>query len=303
MRTIIYHGGCPDGLTAAWLIARSDRTKPARAFAHHHGNEPQQQPPGGGELWCLDLAFPPETLERWSGRFNRIITLDHHKTNAHIHAGHNQTLDETLAQVEDPSWRGIATTIDLTRSGCGLAAEAAAHLNPATATPDFVYDIEDRDLWAWRREGSRDVCFALDEAFQQEKFSAVCAKLELATLVTRETLKERGAPLAAQFDETCLHYAQNADWHTIAGHRIPLAEVSDAYYGSQTASILLSTHPNAPFAGYKHTDEYGDIKIGLRSEDSREDVAAIAEKHGGGGHRNAAGFKLTSDTAASPSRM
>jgi nanoRNase/pAp phosphatase (c-di-AMP/oligoRNAs hydrolase) len=34
------------------------------------------------------------------------------------------------------------------------------------------------------------------------------------------------------------------------------------------------------------------ISYSLRSRDDREDVSAMAKKFGGGGHRNAAGFRV-----------
>ena len=60
---------------------------------------------------------------------------------------------------------------------------------------------------------------------------------------------------------------------------------------SETAHQLLKKYPDAPFAACK-VHAYGGITYSLRSEEGREDVSIIATKNGGGGHRNAAGFKV-----------
>jgi nanoRNase/pAp phosphatase (c-di-AMP/oligoRNAs hydrolase) len=53
---------------------------------------------------------------------------------------------------------------------------------------------------------------------------------------------------------------------------------------------LLDKFPGAPFAATFVIRADGFMQWSLRSEDSREDVSAIAKANGGGGHRNAAGF-------------
>lgn len=286
MRTIIYHGGCPDGLTAAWLLQREWG---GRTVGYQHGG-PVPDIPDSRELWIVDLAFPLQTLQRWSGAIRRIFVLDHHSTSAREHDDHNRPLDDTVACAADPSWRGISVTIDQTRSGCGLAAETILQLHPRRTIPEFVYDVEDRDLWRWQRDGSREVCFALERHFQQGTFQRVAAGLEAATLLSRSALQSEGRPLAAAFDNVCTTYAAGAQLHTVAGHRVPLARSRDKRFGSETANLLLKLHPDAPFAGYIHDLDDGSIAVGLRSEAARLDVAHIAEQFGGGGHRNAAGL-------------
>jgi uncharacterized protein len=39
-------------------------------------------------------------------------------------------------------------------------------------------------------------------------------------------------------------------------------------------------------------EAYGSRTWSLRSEDSRQDVSEVASTFGGGGHRNAAGFRV-----------
>ena len=72
---------------------------------------------------------------------------------------------------------------------------------------------------------------------------------------------------------------------------VPLAQVPEKRLGSLVGARLLALHPHAAFAGYWIADtDTGCVQVGLRSEDSRVDVAHVAARFGGGGHRNAAGF-------------
>ncbi len=64
------------------------------------------------------------------------------------------------------------------------------------------------------------------------------------------------------------------------------------HYASDAGNELLKLHPRAVFAGTWLRRADGFIQWSLRSEDAREDVAEIAKKFGGGGHRNAAGFQV-----------
>jgi nanoRNase/pAp phosphatase (c-di-AMP/oligoRNAs hydrolase) len=57
------------------------------------------------------------------------------------------------------------------------------------------------------------------------------------------------------------------------------------------AHELLKAHPAAPFAAVV-VDVHGGRTWSLRSEDSRQDVSEVAKGFGGGGHRNAAGFRV-----------
>lgn len=71
---------------------------------------------------------------------------------------------------------------------------------------------------------------------------------------------------------------------------VPVAHAPYAF-ASDLAHEMLKSHPDAPFAAVV-VDAYGGRTYSLRSEDSREDVAEVARSFGGGGHRNAAGFRV-----------
>jgi oligoribonuclease NrnB/cAMP/cGMP phosphodiesterase (DHH superfamily) len=92
----------------------------------------------------------------------------------------------------------------------------------------------------------------------------------------------------------CNELAEHTMYLTIGGHEnIPTVNVNYTY-GSDTAAILAKGHP---FAAYFWMNKDGILVFGLRStadEPQSVDVARIAKAYGGGGHKNASGFRVAS---------
>ena len=77
---------------------------------------------------------------------------------------------------------------------------------------------------------------------------------------------------------------------TIAGHDVPVASLP--YTLVSDAGHLMAQ--NEPFAACYWDTADGRI-FGLRSADDGMDVSAIAKQYGGGGHAQAAGFRVPRD--------
>lgn len=301
---LVFHGRCPDGLTAAWVLGRALGV-PATLVPFVHGDPVPA--PAHSEVWVLDVAFAPEVLRAWAGDGRRVFVLDHHKSNAELLDGLLVPLEVTLARAADPTWCGLSATVTMERSGAGLAAAAATVLSPGFAVPDLVHDIEDRDLWRWQRDGSRAVCAAIDAEVDPEQLDAEAALAALDRLAgrPRAELAETGRRLIAALDERVAELCRNSRSVQVAGMTVPFAEIPEARFGSDVAHRLLALHPDAPFAGtWQRRPDTGSLRIGLRSEDRRADVAEIAARFGGGGHRNAAGLSCRdlADLAVTPPR-
>jgi hypothetical protein len=283
---VIFHAGCPDGRTAAWVISRALGT-PVTFHPHAHGTEPPVLDPAG-DVWIVDIAFALAQLRTWASTHPRVLVLDHHLTAAERLAEVNEPVAVTLARAADPDWRGLSVSVDMDRSGTGLAATASQVLAPRLAIPEFVFDIEDRDLWRWARPHSREVCAAFDEL---TALGTTTEGLDAVATMPRDELIRIGAPVVAALDESVEQTSQAATIVDIAGWKVPLAEVPEKRLGSFVGARLLELYPDAPFAGYWLTDpDTGLLQVGLRSTDDRLDVAHVAERFGGGGHRNSSGL-------------
>jgi oligoribonuclease NrnB/cAMP/cGMP phosphodiesterase (DHH superfamily) len=74
----------------------------------------------------------------------------------------------------------------------------------------------------------------------------------------------------------------------IGGHNVPMANLP--YTLTSDAGHLLAK--GEPFAGCYWDTPKGRV-FSLRSQDDGLDVSEIAKQYGGGGHKNASGFRLS----------
>lgn len=278
---VIYHDACPDGLTAAWLLLRALPGATAIGYSYEG---PCPEP--GAELTVIaDVSFPEETLCSWSTKCRKVVLLDHHLTAKDALEHISRPLDDTLRALVDPSFEGLAVSIELDHSGAALAAAAAIVIDPQMVVPDWVQDVEDRDLWLWRRPHSREVCAGFDSLTGRSPDT-----LDVLEGLSRDELATLGSPLIAAFDAEIAKQCDAAVLLRIGTWTVPMTRVSDHAHGSFAASELLRRFPDAPFAAYAYLSA-DNFYIGLRSTNDRLDVAAVAEMFGGGGHRNSAAFR------------
>ena len=79
--------------------------------------------------------------------------------------------------------------------------------------------------------------------------------------------------------------AEQGAWRVVSG----LAINANALFTSELGERLAEKCGSFALLWYVHSD--GEVKCSLRSR-GKVDVAAMAEKFGGGGHKNAAGFRM-----------
>lgn len=133
MHTVIYHGNCVDGFTAAWV---------ARNYLENHPNEVNYIPVNYGEDYSklepyikdayvkvLDFSFPRSLMEHFHSIAKLFEVHDHHKT--------------AQEECKDLSY----CTFDMKRSGAMLAWD---RFFPYTTPPLLVRYVQDHDLWTWR---------------------------------------------------------------------------------------------------------------------------------------------------------
>ncbi len=146
---VIYHAECLDGLGAAWSafckLGNQVRYIPAR-----YGDDiPDFEP--GAILYILDYSYLPQLLVDASAKAGRIILIDHHMT--------AMEQCDTFFKVQ-PLPENLSLNFDMSRSGCVLTWQYFFHdLKP----PKILLHIEDRDLWRFKLDGTREITTALYE--------------------------------------------------------------------------------------------------------------------------------------------
>ncbi len=263
---IIYHANCLDGFGAAYAAFAyfSVHHIEAEYLAAGHGDEPPEC--GGREIYIVDFSYKRDVLQRICSVAEKVTVLDHHIT-----------AQEQLVGL-DREHANLKVVFDMDKSGAVLSWE---HFHQAPV-PCLLMHVQDRDLWRFELDGTDEINTALmSHPFNFDFWHELAGSEErLAALRTEgETLNRYRRQLIEQ-------YKRRAVIGRVAGYQIPVVNAPHIII-SELLGELAMDYPFA--AGYQ--DKGTKRSWSLRSRrDGGEDVAKIAERFGGGGHRNAAGF-------------
>ena len=249
---VLYHADCLDGFGAAWALWK--KYPDARYLAVEHG----LSPPSGldnDHVVMVDFSYPREVVERLAGSTASLRILDHHVTAQAALAGLPYAY------------------FDMKKSGAVLAWEWA-HPEPV---PWLLQYIQDKDLWEWRLPMSREINAALDSyPFDFQVWDGLSQ--DMLELEGRAILRREDVLLTKMVRESVLVEFE--------GETVPAV-----YSPVMTSQIGERLCRDYPFCIIWH-QRNGRRYFSLRSKPGTVDVSAIAARHGGGGHVNAAGFSI-----------
>lgn len=311
LATVYYHADCPDGFGAAYAawLKFGDQ---ARYRPLHHGEPWLADDIAGREVYILDFAFPPATLAVMAGDATGLVQIDHHTTARAPWAGQ---LEKTVAGYETFRHPALPLTVifDLEKSGARLAWE---HFHPGEPLPLLLRHIEDIDLWRFAVPGTRAVMRALRlrpydfrvwdalvrsapdaaaPAYQHLLAEGEAIERFLQTEIERLAGSRLVMPVQLRGEPVDLLQAQrhglptlvvgDLAWRALSG----LAINADALFASELGGRLAERCGSFALVWQLVGD--GMVKASLRAA-GQVDVAAIAAAYGGGGHPNAAGFRM-----------
>ena len=261
MSVCIYHGNCADGFGAAWVVRK------ALGDIEFFPGKYQEPPPDvtGKDVVMVDFSYKRPVLLEMAEKANSILIIDHHKTAA-----------EDL--VDLPA--NVKAKFDMNHSGAMLT---WGHFFPDQEPPPLLLHIEDRDLWRFALQNTRQIqanVFSFPYDFQVWDMLMAAAPGALAAegeAIERKHFKDIRELLGVTTRDM-----------VIGGYRVPVANLPYTM-SSDAGHELAKEHPFA--ACYWDTPE-GRV-FSLRSTDDGVDVSAVAKQYGGGGHRNASGFRVS----------
>lgn len=261
---VLYHANCWDGFAAAWAYHRADPN--AEFLPVQYGDAPPDVT--GRDVYVFDFSFKRDVLLAMKAAAKSLLVLDHHKT----------------AEVE---LAGLDfCTFDMHKSGGRLTWEfVVEHYTGQQANqtvPWLVAVTEDRDLWRWALPNSREINSAL-RTYPLD-FDVWDGLHDDPSSVSR-LISEGSAILRAEKAIVDSH-VKNAHETTIDGHKVLCVNATTLV--SEIAGELAK---DRPFGVCWFEGDNNERVYSLRSRDGGIDVSEIAKKHGGGGHRNAAGFR------------
>lgn len=295
---IIYHDNCNDGFACAWL-ARLKWPEIDKLPAQYGLPVPAYDYAGKNVL-IADFSYKPSQLCELidSLKAASVVILDHHKTAEANLAQFSietcgsalftiSTIDGILYDMKELGRMPIIAHFNMKKSGARLTCEFI-HGDKDLDPPLMIELIEDRDLWKFDDPRTRQFHMYLSSfPRKHESWSTVNSILEFdpdRIFSMAGAIERWHDNLIAAIVKTAV-VRKFADFDSVAVAYAPYDLVSEL------GSALLRAYPDVAFAAIG-VDAYGGRTWSLRSTDDRTDVSDVAKRYGGGGHRNAAGFRV-----------
>lgn len=259
MKYILYHSSCYDGFGAAYAAWKALGDVETKYIPVSYGYSPPEMT-NATQIYIVDFSYSPDILLALA-KICSVTIIDHHIT-----------AKEALTSL--PSSPHLQTIFDMNKSGALLTWEYF-HKEPA---PPLIQHISDRDLWTFKLDGTAKIHKALVSLPMD---FMVWDALDVEQLKIDGEIAER---LYVQLVDNIVKHA----WIIkLDGHDVPVVNTSIAW--SEVGQELLLRFPKAPFVA-SFTVFEDQVMWSLRSK-PEFDVSEVAKKFGGGGHKNAAGFK------------
>jgi len=218
---------------------------------------------------------------------------DHHKSNLSAFAAHYLKSNQPMPQY---------IHLDMNRSGAMMAwerlrQEVQGGEDPFSTypVPNLIKYVQDRDLWKWELKDSKAFNAALlgEERtfktwntlyFLTESEGGFRSFVRDGELLLRSMYKNMDFILRHKYSSPAVDY--------LLGDETMI--VNSSMYHSELGEELSQNMPIGLIWSVVE-DDFLKIKVSLRSNSKRPnspDVADIAKRLGGGGHKHAAGFKV-----------
>lgn len=275
---VIYHGHCDDGFGAAYAVWKALGGN-ADYFAGTYGDDPPEC--ADRDILLVDFSYKRTALEELAKDALTVTIIDHHKTaeedlRGFVGSDMHADAHEFAAACAFHGVLPIRAEFDMHRSGAMMTWE---HFHGRGTAPDLIRYIQDRDLWRKQLPNVDEFTIAL-RSYPQD--FAVWDTLAVPQLITEGRTILRY--YRQKIDETKRHQFLG----TIGGFTVPVCN-APYFMASEIAGELAE---GERFAACWYED--GTWRnFSLRSRGAEAiDVSEIAKLYGGGGHKNAAGFRV-----------
>ncbi len=296
---VIYHSGCQDGFTGAWLFHHAFPL--AEFHPAHYGDSPPLEKATGRAVYILDFSYKRADMVRLANAATRLVVRDHHKT----------AEAELMGLAEEVGRNNADTQVDIVfnmgKSGGRMAWEYLdiEGLLPRDWTrkpgcrfslnnpPWLVEYTEDRDLWRWKLRDSREANAALRSYPMQwamwDSLMFMVPRSDGRTFVENATWEDfcnEGRAILRVERQMIDQHLLHAREVTLGGHRI-LAVNATVLFSEIAGELAIGR----PFGACYFDRQDGMQQWSLRSTKDGLDVSEVASLFGGGGHPHAAGFE------------
>lgn len=226
------------------------------------------------QVFILDFSYPRDVLEELRSRVDTLVILDHHKT-----------AKEALEGFE-------GAVFDMNKSGAVLAWE---YFHPGVEVPQLLLHIQDRDLWQFRLQGTQELTPSLYViGDDMQALDAMADNSDTGQYFLTAAIQNGSAVLRHQAKQIS-NAVKNVVVLPFKGYKVGVLNTTTLVSEIGTA-IYTSPELDVDFSMSFFIDKTGVPILSFRSSSDKEhpvDVSALAAELGGGGHRTAAGAKVS----------
>lgn len=228
------------------------------------------------KIFVLDFCFPKDDM-LWLNKYANLIWCDHHKTSMETMSAHAKQ---------------IAGFREIGKAGCELT---WAWVHPNKPIPWVVWTLGRYDVWD--HEASKHI-LPFQYGMHQQKSTlpnariwSACFKDSFKSPLIQKILSEGKLILKyekhqnAKYAKAMSYEANFMNFRAIVMNKSFSNSLSfDAVYDPDKHDIMIM---------FSMKDLDSNIKYSIFSDKPEIDVSVLANKMGGGGHKNAAGFYTT----------
>lgn len=232
------------------------------------------------EVWIVDFSIDPEDMTDLLKKTSRVHWIDHHQTSIEKYKDYPQ-------KINGVRYDGIAgcelTYMYIKASKDTQMTTKEVEDFPREKIPYYIRLVGDRDVWKFALGDDSGYFHMGANTYDTKPTAGFWEKLEIWEAATQKVI-DRGKVATKYRDQFSARYLESYGFETkMAGHRAFAMNLScsSEFFNSidiKDYDMVIS------FAWNGET-----WKISMFTENEGIDVAAIAEKFGGGGHKKAAG--------------
>ena len=268
---IVYHSGCLDGFTSAWMLHHA--FPKAELIPAQYGDDIPDVS-SEARVVIADFSFQRDQMISLAESADHVLVLDHHKT-----------AQNNLVDLPD----NVEVVFDMERSGAGIVLDwlVPNGYTPPTGAYELVPYIQDYDLWR------KELPFT-------EEINSYCGSLPMTMpnwellgsdmVYKKAQVIDTGSALVRYRNKLIDIIESTAREMNIAGHDVLVAAAPYPLGSLLGERLCTGENEDRPFGAYYIHHPWG-TQFGLRSRNGFS-VREVAEQFGGGGHEAAAGFKI-----------
>lgn len=266
----------------------------------------QEPPPDvfGRHVVIVDFSYKNDVMADIARKAQSVLVLDHHRTaraeliewtmpwpyDVQPDKTDRGPFNKTLTPIGELPSAGCTAYFDMERSGARLAWDYFFSGRPV---PPIVQFAEDYDLWLFALPQTKQVVAAM-YSYPQE-FGTWNAIADMLEGDERKELVDQGKAILRSNVKNYEQLVENGmQMGMVGGVRMPVVN-APWFMASEIGNMLAKMSPTKIGATF-WVNSKGEEVWSLRSLQDGPDVSEIAKRAGGGGHKNAAGFKVAPKT-------